>query len=469
MGVETAGGDTPLAQNLVAFNAAMNARAVAKLAVPEGAKFSVDALKGSWAAGGGVNGLKATAARVTPIASALEAQSGAARLAQKIPVVGKYLTQLLGPDAIVNNAIGGLTQKAGGNWFQRTIPGVSKMFPPSALTVGTATPARITQIMMEGGDVAKKLIAAGVPADSAAMLAQKGAERAAAMGAQVATTEVATSVAGGVAKTVATSSVDDVVKQAMGFTMKKNFEQVTEAAVKKALADPNPIKALTKIGFYIDNARTLVADAGTSAAKGAVTEVAATTTTTAVKETAKKGFFRTLLSGAKGNFVVAGVFSLVGNTVSLCQGKMNLKQFVGLTALDTLAYGSIGWGSAAAGAAIGSFIPVPFVGTAVGFLVGLGIGIGAGMVYDKFLRSPIKTYTDSAPAGGAAPGSYDPSAYGNAPLTDPFAAGSQGAQPQGAQGPIGVLPNASGGIGRDEAMAEIERLAAFYENGGVKN
>src|SRR5437763_6305415 len=93
-------------------------------------------------------------------------------------------------------------------------------------------------------------------------------------------------------------------------------------------------------------------DGASVATKKVVTETTEVATGAAKKAGGIKGFFGKLLGGAKGNFIVAGVFSLASNAIQLAQGKIGIKQFVGLTVADTAAYGAIGWGSAAAGAAI---------------------------------------------------------------------------------------------------------------------
>jgi hypothetical protein len=191
---------------------------------------------------------------------------------------------------------------------------------------------------------------------------------------------------------------------------------------------------------------TQVAEAG---AKQAVTKTAEK----AVEETAKKGgikgLFGKLFSGAKGNFIIAGIFSLGSNAIQLATGKMNLKQFAALTGMDTLAYGAIGLGASAAGGAIAgavgqALIPIP----GLGFIVGLGLGMLGGLVYEKFLRNPVKDMLGGgAPGGtpvdqGVTPGQQyqDPYQAGN--YQDPYA---QQAPQQGAPQPAAQAPAAPGG------------------------
>lgn len=324
--------------------------------------------------------IKTNTAANVPLADAMQSQSIFVRWAQKIPGIGPRLTQLLGPDAIVNNAIGEVGKKG----------------------LGKASASAVTKILYEGGDdVAAKLAAAGVPEEAAGKLAQASADRAA----QLAAKGIAT----GAASSVAASVGDDAIQTALNASKNGGMmagKSVSTEAIQKVLSEggEDVVGALRKLGLRADAAKS-IANAGTT---GATTAVAETATTQAASTTAKsglKGFFGKLFSGAKGNFVIAGIFSLGSNLIQLVQGKMNIKQFVALTGMDTLAYGAIGLGSAAAGGAIAgavgqALIPIP----GLGFLVGLGLGLLGGMIYEKFLRNPVK----NALGGGAAPANYTP-------------------------------------------------------------
>jgi hypothetical protein len=401
----------------IAINAGLAARQIAKLTPvdPNAAKFSMDAFKKTLSNPGVM--LEGTAKNL-PLSDALAQQSLFTRIAARIPFVRNFL----GPDFILNEAIGKLGKEA--------LNGVSK--------------AQITQIALEGGDVAGKLAKAGLSPEVAKEIAAKTAERAAAIGGNA---------AGAIGRQVVSGGVDDLAKQALGMTMKKGFSQASEAAIKKALQDPNAYEALKKLGFYAKDAKALVAKAAgagaETVAKAAATEAAAVAGKTAATEGAKtgvKGFFGKLLSGAKGNFVVAGVFSLASNAIQLAQGQINVKQFLGLSVVDTAAYGAIGWGSAAAGAAIGTAL-FPGVGTAAGFVIGLGLGFLGGSVYEKFVRNPLKGLLGAGGGGQAADGGYragDPSGTTGAPST----------------GYAVPAPTPGVDLTYEEAMRQIERMGS---------
>lgn len=321
-----------------------------------------------------------------PLADALQQQSFFTRLAAKLPFVKKFL----GADFILNEAIGGLGKNA----------------------VGSMSKAQITKVMLEGGDdIAKKLAQGGVPQETIELLTKKAAERAAALGGQAAQAATAT-----VANAAAGMS-DDAVKAVLsgakngGVLAGKNVSTQAIQEVLKQGGD-DVVGALRGLGLRADAAKQIATKAAESGTKAAVTEGAQVATQTAAKEASKgglKGFFGKLLGGAKGNFIVAGIFSLGSNAIQLATGKMNLKQFLGLTVLDTGAYGAIGMGSAAAGAAIGSVVPV--AGTIVGFLAGLAIGMVGGMIYEKVLRNPVKSML--GPTGGGQQPYPGPGEYGD--------------------------------------------------------
>lgn len=415
------GGDSPNTMP-VAIQAGMAGHQIAKATIEPGTKFSFDVFKAS------LKDPKALAGRIAngtggnlALSDALQQQNFITRFAQKIPGIGPRITAWLGPDAVMNNLIGSAGKEG--------LNGVTK--------------ATVTRIALEGGDdVAKKLVAAGVSPAFAKEVATAAAGR------------TATAVGQTVATTVATNVADDVAKQALSLTLKQGAKGVTEEAVKAALANPTTAReTLMKMGFYAKDATAMVKAAGAATAKGAATTAATTTTTAATQQASGgiKGFFGKLLSGAKGNFIIAGVFSLATNAVQLATGKMNLKQFVALTATDTLAYGAIGWGSAAAAGAIAqAIIPIP----GAGFLIGLGLGLLGGMVYEKFLRNPIKNMLGGDPAAEAAQAAAE-AAYD--PATNPYGPGAAATIP-GA--PAYVPPTPGVDLSYNQALAEIDRMAA---------
>lgn len=404
----------------IAINAGLTARQIAKLTPvdPNAAKFSMDAFKSTLSNPGSL--LEGTAKNL-PLSEALAQQSFVTRFAARIPFVRRFL----GPDFILNEAIGGLGKNA--------LNGLSK--------------AQVTQIALEGGDVAGKLAKAGLAPEAAELIAKKSVERIAAAGGNAVAT---------VGRQVATGAADDLAKQALGMTMKKGFSQASEAAIKKALSSPNAYEALKEIGFYAKDAKALVTKAAGSTAeavaKTATTEAAQAVGQTAAKEGAKgglKGFFGKLLSGAKGNFIVAGVFSLASNAIQLAQGQIGVKEFIGLTVADTAAYGAIGWGSAAAGAAIGTAL-FPGVGSIAGFVIGLGLGFIGGSIYEKFIRNPLKGLLGG---GGAKDGGYATS-----PSSSPSAPVSNGGVPSAG---YPVPPPTPGlDLSYEEAMRQIEQMSA---------
>lgn len=413
----------------VAIQAGLQARQIAKASIDPAAKFTMDGFKQSFSNPGQI--LQNTKANL-PIADALQQQSFLTRLAARIPFVRNFL----GPDFIVNEAIGKLGKDA--------LNGVSK--------------ASITKAVLEGGDdaaaIAVKLRGLNVGDDAIKAITESIGKKVAAQGGRAVASEVATTAGQSVARTVVNSAGDDLARQLVGVTL-KGGKTVSEEAIKAAVNSPNARAGLIKLGFYardldkVGIIKGFTSKAAETAGKSAATEVAATAASTAAKETSKggfKGFLGKVFGGAKGNFVVAGIFSLASNAIQLAQGKMSIPQFVGLTVLDTAAYGAIGWGSAAAGAAIGTMVGGP-IGTVVGFLGGLALGFLGGTVYEKTVRNPVKSMLGGTPAGGADPSQYDPGAYNpNAPA---------------ANQPYAPLPPSAGTqMDYDQAMREIERLAA---------
>jgi hypothetical protein len=257
-------------------------------------------------------------------------------------------------------------------------------------------------------DAAKKaaLTAGGVAEESITKIMTASAERAAQAGVTTAAQQGAT--------TVAQNVSDDLLKQAVEGGLRKTAKDVTSESIKQimtsGLEGPALRKALMDHGLLAKTADGLIKSSAESVTKTAVQEGAQVAASQGGKEAAKgglKGFFGKLLGGAKGNFVIAGIFSLGSNAIQLATGKMNFKQFLGLTLMDTGAYGLIGLASGAAGGAIAgavgqALIPIP----GLGFLAGLAVGMLGGLLYEKFLRNPIKNML--GPSGGGAPGGYDP-------------------------------------------------------------
>ncbi|MEB3196552.1 MAG: hypothetical protein VKP62_05045 [Candidatus Sericytochromatia bacterium] len=406
----------------VAINAGLTARQIASLtpADPNAAKFSMDAFKRTL---GNPGGLLDGSVKNLPLSEALAQQSVVTRFAAKIPFVRRFL----GPDFILNEAIGRLGKDALG--------GLSK--------------PQVTQIALEGGDVAGKLAKAGLSREVAEEIGKKSAERLSALGGQA---------AGAVGRQMV-NQLDEIAKEAVGMTMKKGFQGASQEAVKKALASPDAYEALKALGFYAKDAKVLVtkaagrsAEVATRAATGEAARVAGQTAASEAAEGGIKGFFGKLLSGAKGNFVVAGAFSLASNAIQLAQGKMSVPQFIGLTALDTAAYGAIGWGSAAAGAAIGTAL-FPGVGSLAGFVIGLGIGFVGGALYEKVLRDPVKGLL----GGGNPQPAYDPSRSSDTArsASEP----NRGPQtPATPRGNAGLVQPSGSDLTYDEALRQIEQF-----------
>jgi hypothetical protein len=444
MDMSKLGGDS---QNTmpIAINAGMQARQIAQASQVEGAKFSIDAFKQSLNAGTGQKVLEATRGNL-PIADALQQQGFMVRWAQKIPFVGEKITQWLGADGAMNKIIGELPKDA--------VQGMNKVQLTKAL-YGANTEKEIMDVLkaakIDNPELVKSL------ADSAKARLASAAGQAVETGTKQAVTQVA--------ERAATAGAGEIAANAASLTLKKGFTSApTIEAIEKALASPEPAKALGKLGFYAKDAKAMVAKMTsttvTEVAESGVTtttkKVVTETTEVAAKSASKggiKGFFGKLLGGAKGNFIVAGVFSLASNAIQLAQGKIGIKQFVGLTVADTAAYGAIGWGSAAAGAAIGTAL-FPGVGSIAGFVIGLGLGFVGGHLYEKFIRNPLKNML-GGPAGGA---------------QQPYTANNNAAQPQGPaavdpyanQNPGAGAPVQPAYVGADmsyeQAMAEIRRM-----------
>jgi hypothetical protein len=414
-----------------------------------------------------VSAAKAQTAANVPIADALQQQSFIARFAGKLPLIKNFM----GPDFLVNNAIGSLGRKG----------------------LGTASAVDVTRIAYEGGpDVAKKLAAAGVPADAVKSISEAAGQREAALGeavvkqaAKTGTQDVTEKAAQAAAATTGSQltveSVAGVVKDIPNGGLMANKVMPSVEEIQKAVSGSDAVGGLRALGFRQSAARAIAKSAGASLESGAKTAA-----TTAGKEAATKGgifgrlfskasgsshsgFFGKLFSGMKGNFVIAGIFSIGSNAISLATGKMNFKQFIALSAMDTGAYGLIGLGSAAAGGALAgvigqALVPIP----GLGFILGMGLGLLGGMIYSKVIRKPVQDML--GPVGGSAPaGAPDPSAQPQQPAVgpgqyqDPYAqqapqAQQQAPQQQAPQTPAGVGAPAAG-MSYDQAQAYLNSVA----------
>ncbi|HEY9899581.1 MAG TPA: hypothetical protein V6D00_10410 [Pantanalinema sp.] len=87
----------------------------------------------------------------------------------------------------------------------------------------------------------------------------------------------------------------------------------------------------------------------------------------------------------KSNFVVSALVSGVTNLIDVARGEITPSKAIATFAVDTAAYTSIGATSTVIGATLGSLIPIPFVGTAIG----IAAGIGFGYLYEKTIRKPF--------------------------------------------------------------------------------
>lgn len=110
-----------------------------------------------------------------------------------------------------------------------------------------------------------------------------------------------------------------------------------------------------------------------------------------VKNAVSTGF-QAAVSGLKRNFLFAGITSAVTNGLAFMTGKATGKQAVSGFVADTGAYTVIGSASTFAGAAIGTLIPIPFVGTAIGIAAGMGLGY----LYEKMFRKNLTRTVQNA-------------------------------------------------------------------------
>lgn len=76
----------------------------------------------------------------------------------------------------------------------------------------------------------------------------------------------------------------------------------------------------------------------------------------------------------------------ISNFLNLQQGNLTQKQFLVNTVADGCAYTVSGTLASLVGAVIGSLIPIPFLGTAIGMAGGLAVGALLGKLYDDQVR-----------------------------------------------------------------------------------
>jgi hypothetical protein len=99
------------------------------------------------------------------------------------------------------------------------------------------------------------------------------------------------------------------------------------------------------------------------------------------------GGFRSFFSALKTNFVVSAVLSGISNIYELATGKTKPLQAAGNFIADTATYTGIGAASTTIGGLVGSLIPIPFLGTALGVAAGAGVGLLLGKLYEDNVRT----------------------------------------------------------------------------------
>ncbi len=100
---------------------------------------------------------------------------------------------------------------------------------------------------------------------------------------------------------------------------------------------------------------------------------------------AVSGVLSSVLGALKSNAIVAAAVSGITNGISFLTGKTSGQRAASNFVVDTGAYTAIGASSTLLGAALGTLIPIPFVGTAIGIAAGMGLGY----FYEKRLRTPL--------------------------------------------------------------------------------
>ena len=105
--------------------------------------------------------------------------------------------------------------------------------------------------------------------------------------------------------------------------------------------------------------------------------------------------FQAAKGALKRNFIFAGITSAISNGLAYFTGKATGKQAVSGFVADTGAYTAIGSASTFAGAALGTLIPIPFVGTVIGIAAGMGLGY----LYEKFVRRDLVKQVEGVVGG----------------------------------------------------------------------
>ncbi|MNX92067.1 hypothetical protein D3C86_1241880 [compost metagenome] len=99
------------------------------------------------------------------------------------------------------------------------------------------------------------------------------------------------------------------------------------------------------------------------------------------------GGFKSFVGALKSNFVISALLSGVSNLYELMTGKVKPMQAAGNFVADTAAYTGIGAAATTVGGMIGSLIPIPFLGTALGIAAGAGVGLLLGKFYEDKVRT----------------------------------------------------------------------------------
>ena len=153
-------------------------------------------------------------------------------------------------------------------------------------------------------------------------------------------------------------------------------------------AKPGVLGTATTINSIAHAAKTPLKVARSAAKGGASVGMAQTATSFS-------GFLAAFRAGVMANAVMSGALSLVSNGYDAIKGRTNMKQFLALTAADTVAYTAIG---AAATATSATFAPlivglipaIPLAGPVIGIGLALAVGIGGSMLYGKLGHEPLK-------------------------------------------------------------------------------
>ncbi|MNL21512.1 hypothetical protein D3C87_1428060 [compost metagenome] len=99
------------------------------------------------------------------------------------------------------------------------------------------------------------------------------------------------------------------------------------------------------------------------------------------------GGLKSFVGALKSNFAISALLSGVSNLYELMTGKVKPMQAAGNFVADTAAYTGIGAASTTVGGIIGSLIPIPFLGTALGIAAGAGVGLLLGKFYEDKVRT----------------------------------------------------------------------------------